>query len=191
MSWDVDDPYQAWEGKKRDGYTKELLDFFFEREIENIKIFQNYEWAPNILDIDKKNMKIFIEWNVETCNDLIVKGNNLNDICFDWKAQLHKILNDIIEMGYYKMSLYTHCFFIDENNKLKTIDFYSCIKSNDPFIEKKKLVGMMGKESKERFLEAEEGDLINFDIFFKQAIKKYIKWPEDALADFYRTRFND
>ena len=48
------------------GLTKELTDFFFEREIKYLKIFQKYDWAPTLLDVDYDNRILFIEFNKET-----------------------------------------------------------------------------------------------------------------------------
>lgn len=192
MSWDINDPYQYdIMGNKRAGLTDQLMSFFFSREVENINVFKSYKWSPNYLEIDNENKKIFFEWNTETCNDIINKGQSLSDRCPDWKSQLHAILNDIVDAGYYKMSLYPHCFFIDKHGVLKTFDFYACVESENPFLEKTKLEGMMGNDSNARFIEAQEGKYINFELFFKQAIKKHIIWPEDALASFYKVKFNE
>jgi len=191
MSWDIHDPYQYNDGKKREGLTLELMDFFFEREVKNLQFFKDYDWVPKILDLDIFNKKIFLEWNGDTVNDLISKGYNIDEICPTWKNQLHNILNDILDSGYYKMSLYTHCFFINNKGILKTFDFYACVERSYPFIEIKKLKGMMGEDSSGRFQEATVNDYVDFDFFFKQAIKKYIKWPDNALMEFYKEKFNE
>ena len=89
------------------------------------------------------------------------------------------------------MSLYPHCFFINKLGILKTFDFYACIEINNPFLKLSRLTGMMGEDSSGRFKEAIDGDSVNFELFFKQAIKSYIKWPEDALNEFYWKKFNE
>ena len=191
MSWDANDPYQLDNGNPRNGFNNELIEYFFSRELMNINIFKNYSWSPDFLEIDTDNKKIFFEWNSETCNDIINKGGKLEEFCPNWKEQLFCILNDIIDSGYYKMSLYPHCFFINKLGILKTFDFYACIEINNPFLKLSRLTGMMGEDSSGRFKEAIDGDSVNFELFFKQAIKSYIKWPEDALNEFYWKKFNE
>ena len=191
MSWDINDPYQFENGKKREKLTNELMDYFFRKEVENIKFFKHYKWAPTILKIDEKKKQIFIEWNKETCNDILVKGYKLEEFCPDWKSQLFTIINDIINAGYYKMSLYTHCFFINKNGILKTFDYYACVDQSKPFIEVKKLDGMIGNDSEGRFKEAIIGESVNFELFFKQALKNHIKWPDNALEIFYKEQYNE
>jgi hypothetical protein len=189
MSWDATDPYQYNDYDPRPNYTEELVDYFFNRELTYIDIFKDYPWSPEFLEIDKKNKKIFFDWNTDTCNDLPFKGKALEDVCPNWKEQLFIILNDIIDSGHYKLSLYQHCFFIDKNKILRTFDFYGCIPKSNPFIEKARLLGMMGELSSNRFKEAEVGEYINFELIFKEAIRTHIKWPDDALSEFYKIRY--
>lgn len=188
MHWDINSPYQT-ENRR---LTVELMDFFFEREIKYLEIFKNYTWAPKIYNIDRDNKKIFIEWNNETCNDIIYDNSRDINIEYpDWKEQLFVILNDIVKDGYYKMALYPHCFFFDKNKKLKAFDFYSTLHHSERFIEKKKIAGMLGPESSLRFDEATTDGIIDFEIFFKRTLMVHLKWPSDPLPEFYKRIFNE
>lgn len=188
MLWDENCDYQ----KENKRLTRELIEFFFERELKYLEFFQKYDWAPKIIEIDKPNRKIFIEWNKETCNDIVYTDNrDLNQECPDWEDQLFIILKDIVEAGYYKMALYPHCFFLDKNNKLKTIDFYSCLSKDERYLERKKIAGMLGAESNIRFDEATTDGLIDFEMFFKRALSTHLKWPGDPFPKFYKRLFNE
>jgi hypothetical protein len=188
MHYDETSEYQ----KENTRLTKELVDFFFAREVQHIKLFQEYPWAPTILDIDMENRKVFIEWNKETLNDIIyTDGRDLNQECPTWKDQLFSILKDIVDSEHYKMALYPHCFFIDNNGKLKTFDFYSCISHKERYLEKSKIEGMLGQGSKTRFDEVTDNGLIDFKMFFKRTLSTHVKWPEDPFPEFYKRLFND
>jgi hypothetical protein len=188
MHYDETSEYQ----KENTRLTKELVDFFFAREVQHIKLFQEYSWAPKILDIDLENRKVFIEWNKETLNDIIyTDGRDLNQECPTWKDQLFAILKDIVDSGHYKMALYPHCFFIDNNGKLKTFDFYSCISHEERYLEKSKIEGMLGQGSRTRFDEVTDNGLIDFEMFFKRTLSTHVKWPEDPFPEFYERLFND
>ena len=188
MHWDPNSPYQL-ENKR---LTDELIDFFFEREIKHLEIFRKYSWASKVYEIDTENKKDFIEWNGETCNNIIYDNNrNINVEYPDWKEQLFVILKDIVDGGYYKMALYPHCFFFDKNKNLKAFDFYSTLHHSERFIERKKIAGMLGTESAPRFDEATTDGIIDFEIFFKRTLLTHLKWPSDPLPEFYERIFNE
>ena len=123
--WDEHSDYQ--QANTRVDFTTELIEYFFNREITGIGQFKEYIWAPKIYDIDTKQRKIFMEWNNITCNDLVYTDINLYDFCYDWDQQLELIIQNIIDAKFYKVSLYPHCFFFDQDKILKTFDFYACI----------------------------------------------------------------
>ena len=183
MKWDAKDAYQIENTK----LTQELVDYFFQREIIHLPLFGDYTWAPRIIDIDIIYKKIFIEWNTETCNHIILGKNRMafSDICPDWEQQLFTIIKDITDKGYYKMSLYPHCFFLDKDNVLKTFDFYACVSQKERYISLKRLEGMMGGDKPYRFTEATVDDRIDFDIFFKRSLQEHISWPNNALNKIY------
>lgn len=190
MNWDANHEYQMKHGPRPD-FTPELIDFFFQKEVENLTTFKKFSWAPELLDIDLQKKQIFFKWYGETCNNIVYDGRNLDDVCPSWEVQLYGILDDIFNMNYYKMSLYPHCFYIDNNNHLHTFDFYGCVKRNDCYIPYDKIKGMVGPSSHGRFKEAEEGDLVNLEIIFRRGMQHYIKWPNNALNTIYNRLFSE
>ena len=81
------------------------------------------------------------------------------------------------------MTIYPHCFYADSTGTMHTIDFYSCVDKANPYIKVNLVNQIIGQKSKHRWQEAIEGDYINFELFFKNAITQYVEWPEDALKD--------
>lgn len=190
MKWDPNEPYQ--EGNT--GLTEELIDFFFNREVKYLRLFQGKPWAPTVKKIDLDTRQIFIEWNKETLNTvLFTPGRDLDKECPDWKEQLYCILKDILDLGYYKMALYPHCFFIDTNRRIKTIDFYSFIERDNPYIEKRIIQGMIGDDSNGRFNQSTNDGVVNFETFFKITLKDHLKnnWPDNPFPDYYKRLFHD
>jgi hypothetical protein len=190
MIWDETEPYQ----KENTKITKELVDFFFARELEFLSKFQKFSWAPKVIDIDIPNKQVFIEFNKETLNHIFAdKTRDINIECPDWQDQIFKILQDIVDSGFYKMALYPHCFFIDENKKFKTFDFYSCSEQSQRYLEISKIAGMIGQQSVERFSSATVDGYLDFDIFFKNTLKTHLsgQWPINPFPEFYERLFND
>jgi len=152
-----------------------LLAWFFEREATGIDKFSKYPWAPEVLDINYINRHIYFKWYGETLNHILLDPTrDINSECPDWKTQLNVILNDIISGGYYKMTLYPHCFYLDDNKRIHTMDFYGCVPMNDCMIELSKVEDMIGVESVVRFAEARVGNNIDFSIFFNRLLETYM-----------------
>lgn len=188
MSWDETDPYQHYDNPK-----KEVVDFFFKREVANLTMFQQYSWAPRILEIDEEKQRIFIEWNNESINAILnTPGRNLDEECPTWKEQIFTILQDIVSAGYYKMALYPHCFFIDKNNQIKTFDYYSCLSIEERYLDRSVIAGVIGTDSIGRFQVATVGDKIDFEIFFKNTLTQQLEktwFHYNPFPEFYSKLF--
>jgi hypothetical protein len=191
MLWDESHSYQ--QDNKR--LTADLVNFFFERELTHLTLFQGRAWAPKLVEVDLPNRKIFVEWNNESINNIVfTEGRSLDAECPDWKSQIFNILNDIVSEGYYKMALYPHCFFIDQNNQIKTIDFYSCLSAKERYLERSKIEGMIGGESGGRFDEVtDDNGMLDFESFFKNTMKTHMAnaWPDNPFVDYYNKLFHD
>ena len=189
MSFDHTNKYQnedlAHWLPSRPYYNEEMVKFFFDREIKYMTVFAKYKWAPRIINVDSLNQQIFFEWPGETCNQIIYSNRNLEDYCPDWEQQLSKIIHDVYHAGYLKISLYPHCFFID-NGMLRTFDFYGCCTRSNPYIDINLIRGMIGETSTPRFEEATESNMLNLEILFNRALEHYVVWPNNALQTIYR-----
>jgi hypothetical protein len=187
MSFDFYDPYlynRNFDNPNRKFYNKELVNYFFNRELKYFQKFQGKFYTPKIVDIDEDTQRIFFEWGGKSCNHIIYSAESLTDYCIDWKDQLYNILKDIKESGFCKASLYPHCFYI-RDRQLFTIDYYGCAEINDPYVKLDDIRGMMGVSSIERFNRATEGNYLNLFKFSLDALQTYVKWPDDALLEIY------
>ena len=188
MTWDETDPYQS----ESTGLTKELVDFFFEREVRYLMDCQVFDWAPRVLELDLEHRQILIEWNTETLNHIIMSGRDLDAECPDWKDQIYNIIRELRDDGRYKMALYPHCFFI-KDGVIKTIDFYGCAEIAYPYIERSKVEGIIGVDSGGRFNSATKDGMIDFSVFFEQTLIHHLAktWPDNPFPAIYRKLFND
>lgn len=189
MSFDHTSKYQHEELEhwlpERPYYTKEMVKFLFDKEVKYINIFKAKSWAPKSIDINLQEQKIFFSWSGETCNQIIYSGRKLEEYCPTWKEQMFEILKDIVDSGYYKPSLYPHCYFI-QDGILRTFDFYGCIEKEFPFIKIEDIKGMIGETSGPRFAAAVQNGQLNIEVLFKEALQSWVKWPDNVLPAFYR-----
>ena len=191
MLWDESHPYQ----KDNTSLTKDLVNFFFEREVKYLTRFQQFPWAAKILDLDIPNRRIFIEWNKETVNNILYDklGRSLDHECPTWKTQMFEILSSIVKLEHYKLSLYPHCFFISKDGSLKAFDFYSTVDQEDRYIEKSKIQGMIGPQSSHRFDEVCTNGVLDLGMFFTNTLSTQLSiyWPDNPFPEFKKRLFDN
>ena len=192
MKFDHTHPYQNemlahWLPNRPD-YTSEMVKFFYLRERDFLLKMADKSYAPTVVPIDDDKQEIVIKWPGKTCNSIVYENENLASYCINWEEQLENIITDLYKSGFYKVTLYPHCFFIEAGN-LKTFDFYGLVDIDDPYIEIKNISGMMGGASMHRFEEARVGDKLNLEILSKKAMESHIYWPNNTLNRIYNKLF--
>lgn len=165
-------------------YTKEHVDYTFNREIKYLKIFENKPYSPEILDISEN--KIFIKWYGKTCNNDIYEFNNLN--C-NWYNDLKDIIIDQYNRGYIKATVYPHSHYYDDDGQMRTIDFYATVEKDNPYLMIEELKGLIGFDT-DRFDKAKVDDRINVEDIFKSGLTMYSKWPKH-LTEIYNTLYGN
>ncbi len=190
IQFDKDSPYQQY----NKNLSAELVSFFFNKELDNLIRFQGESWCPKLIDTDRPNQTFFIEFNVETLNKIVTdKSRDLTQEYPNFKSEMEHIITSLDALGYRKMSLYPHCFFIGMDNRLKTIDFYACLPKGE-MIKRSFIEGIIGTNSLKRFDYAATVDgYINFDMFFEYTMKYQLShtWGTNNIFPELYEKLND
>lgn len=162
-------------------YTLDFVEFMFDRELEYLEKYKAFSWAPEVLDIDMSNRRIFIRrgWSFNH----ILQTNNLTTVCPGWPEKIKNIIQEQYDNGLLKLSVYPHSHMIHAGGKITSMDFYACTDRENPRVELEKVMPLMG-QSAFRFAEVKEGEKINLEHMFKNTLKKYHQWPENIFEDF-------
>ena len=188
-NYDWQNTYQRIWQPDRVGYTQDVVEYFFDKEIEYVNRFKDKSYSPIIVDIDYANKRIFYSWGT-SCNALIY--GNKGTMPTDWQDQVSNMLLDAYNNGVYKLTMYPHCFYVDTENQLRTIDWYGCVEVEDPFIEAKYMDGII--HSTAQFRLDETGKLVdgkyNLGTMFKQSLGTHVKWGKDDMGFIYKEIFN-
>lgn len=175
--------------------TSDDEDFFFEREIIFLEKFQKYKWCPKVIDIHKHTRSVFIEFNGNnTINRILMTpGRDLNKEYPNWRKQMFEFLKDLIDVECYKMALYPHCFFFDQQGQLKTFDFYSTVEKNACLIPRARVERLIGMDSTGRFDNSTQGEYINFADFFKYTVMHHLDglWPDNPFPEYFKNIYHD
>lgn len=184
-NYDWNNKYQRYEHSVRLDYTKEVVDYFFAKEIEYAQRFAGQSWAPEILEIDRSRHRIYYKWNSPCCNEIIYRDKIYP---VEWKKQINKIITEIYQLGVYKLTMYPHCHYIDNEGQMHTIDMYGCVEVNDPYIEKKIMDGIIHETARFRLDEIEPiiNDRYNLEKMFFNSLRAHVKWGEHTLDFVYQ-----
>ncbi len=173
----------------------DLIQWFFEREAKFLNELSHFKTTPKLYEVDYKNRKIFIEWNKETISQILFdKARNLDQEIPDWKEQIKNFLLATKANNVYKMSLYPHCFFIDKEGVLKTIDYYAVVPYTERFIERRIIEGIIGKYGAYRFDEAtNHRGFVDFKQFFEITLTKHLSlyWPNSPFENFFKELYQN
>jgi hypothetical protein len=111
-----------------------LMQEKWEREVKYLlNMSKTYpDLVPNILDINYKDRKIFLEIDgVDFWQRSLDKNNcSFDEILPDWKDQMLNIVHAHRSIGYYKYSMHPSSYFI-VNNKLKSINYFFTYNKNE------------------------------------------------------------
>jgi len=192
-NYDWQNKYQRLEDSLRPLYTKEAVDYFFNKEIDYILKYKEQSFMPAILDIDYNNKKIFFEWHGESCNHIIYSGRNLEDYCPNWREQIKNIEVDLYRSGTYKLTMYPHCHFIDKDGQMKAIDWYGCVPVDDFWINAQWMDSIIHHTAKFRL--EETGDIVdgkyNLERMFQGSMGRHVLWGNQDMRYIYREIFGE
>lgn len=171
MNFSYPNEYQS--NQLRMEYTEDFVNFMFKREVEHLEKFSNYKWAPEVLDV--VDNKIFIKWYRGTCNDMIYKTKNLPST---WKEDIESVIMEQYSNGILKSSLYPHSHYYDDNGTLRTIDFYTCVEVDNPFLNYNDIKSLIGTDTT-RFDDCIKDGIVNISKIFESGLLYYSNWPEN------------
>lgn len=187
-NYNWDNAYQRMY-EERPLYTPEVVEWFFQNELQYLEYFKYKSYAPEILDIDVNNKKIYLKWYEKSCNQIIYSGESWPEQ--DWLTQIKSIMLDQYNEGIYKLTMYPHCHYIDSTGNMRAIDWYGCVPVNNPVITEQNMKGIIHETAQFRLDEtgpAVDG-LLNLEIMFKQGLAEYVTWGDHKMISVYKELF--
>lgn len=172
--------------------TIDLVEWFFEREAKFLIDLQHLKCTPEVYEIDYDNKKIFVEWNKETLSQIVNDPNRSIDRELpNWNLQLKEIFKEFQDAKHYKLSLYPHCFFIDKNKQIKTIDYYSVVPHDQQYIERSVIEGIIGIDGAYRFDNSTNNGLLDFKKFHEITINTHLDnyWDVNPFKEIFSEEY--
>jgi hypothetical protein len=187
-NYDINSSYHKDMGP-RPLYTQEVIDWFFNNEVKNIEFFKNKSYAPEVLDIDFVNKRIFIKWYGSTCNETIYSEKRWPS---QWIGMIRDIMLDQFNEGYYKLTMYPHCHYVTDQGVMKAIDWYGCLPVSNPVVPKQCMDAIIHDSAKFRLKETGEAvdGYYNMEVMFKRGLEEHVQWGNVNLKFIYNEMFN-
>lgn len=187
-NYDWQNRYQR-QDEERPLYTKEVCDYFFEQEVKYINLFQSKPYAPEVIDIDNQRKRIFIKWYNNNCNHTIY-GDMMLDL--RWYEMIKRIVIDQYNTGYYKLTMYPHCHYIDNFGNMRAIDWYGVVPVAHPYIEEKYMEAIIHDSARFRLAETgpRNNGLIDLEKMFKRSLGTHVLWGKSDMSYIYKEIFD-
>lgn len=167
--------------ESRELYTADVCGWFFENEVHHLEKYNHKSYVPTVLDIDYNSKKIFFKWNGYTFNEMLYRGDAV-----EWREKLKYIMLDLYNEGTYKLTMYPHCHFLDEDGVMKSIDWYGCVPVSNPLIETKYMDAIVHETARFRLDETERTEThYNLELMYKKSMCEHVKWGADSLGFIY------
>ena len=103
-----------------------LMEEKWNRELKYLQLMRGAysDYVPNVLDIDYKNKKIYLEIDgVDFWQQSMDKNCSFDDVLPDWQEQMLGIIQAHKNLGLYKFSMHPSSYFIIDG-KLKSINYF-------------------------------------------------------------------
>lgn len=114
----------------------ELMISKWNREVKFLKIMADCypEHVPNILEIDEKNQKIYLEIDgVDFWQKHYDQNCTYGEVLSDWQDQILDILRSHKNLGLWKYSMHPSSYFL-VNDKLKSINYFFTYSGDEPMV---------------------------------------------------------
>lgn len=153
---------------------------FFEDEVNNIVKVSGTSYAPEIIDIDRKNRLIDFKWYDRSVSEMIHTGA-IKEIP-NWQQQIKNVLKDICDKNLRKINIYPHTFYLDNKNSMHCMDWYATASEQDRYVHKSVYESVVIDHTHPRSKTALQGDTYDIWKIYDNTIRMNIgAWPGDFL----------
>lgn len=182
--------YQYMETIDRPLYTNDVVEWFFFNELTYLEYFKDKPYAPEVIDVNYSERRIYLKWYGESCNQ-VMYGNKQwpQDL---WRQQIKDIIIDQYNEGVYKLTMYPHCHYIDNNGQMRAIDWYGCVPVESPYIAEKYMQGIIHDTARFRLDEtgAAVDSVLNLEKMFKRSLGEHVLWGDQNMNYIYKEIFD-
>ena len=171
MNWNPNDYFN------NESMNEELYNFWFNQEVVYLSKLKGEKYIPELLDIDFEKREIKFKWYNKSLN-VLIETNQIDSIP-NWKEKIKQIKQDLEQQNIYKINMYPHTFYFDDNNEAHCMDLYGCTDNDNRYLDIKYLKPLIRTDRFDKFIMNNQLDTHEL---YKETIKtNYAEWPGDFL----------
>ena len=157
--------------------TEELYNFWFNQECKYLLHLSNKKYIPEILLMDTKKRVIEFRWYDKNLN-VMIENNTINKVK-NWQKKIKEIKDDLEKDNIFKINMYPHTFFFDDEGNAHIMDPYGCTDKHSRYLDTKFLKPLIRGTRFDKFIMNERLDTHKL---YQETIKtNYAEWPGDFL----------
>jgi len=190
----TDNKFICQEYEVKPKYGMMLMRSCYMRDLNFIDYYSpisKYPWCAKFADEQKDGYKIFLHYDGIMCQEILDRGEKLEDYCPDWKQQLKQMCIDLHKEEVCKVSMYPKCFFIDSNKQLKAFGHFSSSRYGEQPMPMETYMPLFNEDRGALVNQLMTNGTLDMRLLRERAFTDYIKWPDDALNEIYLSVFLD
>ena len=171
MNWNANKYFENAE------MTDELYNYWFNQEVKYLFKLKNKKYIPEVINIDYSKRTIIFRWYDKSLNWLL-ETKQINNIP-NWQDKIKAIKDDLEENNIYKINMYPHTFYFDDDDNAHIMDLYGCTDRYSRYLDTRFLKPLIRNKRFDKFIVNERLDTHEL---YKETIKtNYAEWPGDFL----------
>jgi len=136
--------------------TEELYNFWFNQECKYLLHLSNKKYIPEILLMDTKKRVIEFRWYDKNLN-VMIENNTINKVK-NWQKKIKEIKDDLEKDNIFKINMYPHTFFFDDEGNAHIMDLYGCTDKHSRYLDTKFLKPLIRGTRFDKFIMNERLD---------------------------------
>ena len=171
MNWNAN---KYFENKEM---TDELYNYWFNQEVKYLFKLKNKKYIPEIINIDYSKRTITFRWYDKSLHWLL-KTRQI-DIIPNWQDKIKAIKDDLEKDNIYKINMYPHTFYFDDEDNAHIMDLYGCTDVDTKYLDVQFLKPLIRNNRFDKFILNNQLDTHEL---YKETIRtNYAEWPGDFL----------
>jgi len=171
MNWNANKYFDNME------MTDELYNYWFNQEVKYLFKLKNKKYIPEIINIDFSKRTITFRWYDKSLHWLL--ETRQIDTIPNWQDKIKAIKDDLEKNNIYKINMYPHTFYFDDEDNAHIMDLYGCTDIDKKYLDVQFLKPLIRNDRFDKFI---TNNKLDTHELYKETIKtNYAEWPGDFL----------
>jgi len=171
MNWNANKYFDNME------MTDELYNYWFNQEVKYLFKLKNKKYIPEIINIDFSKRTITFRWYDKSLHWLL--ETRQIDTIPNWQDKIKAIKDDLEKNNIYKINMYPHTFYFDDEDNAHIMDLYGCTDIDTKYLDVQFLKPLIRNDRFDKFI---TNNKLDTHELYKETIKtNYAEWPGDFL----------